>query len=184
MGNLVHFMIVSGEFWETIGRKISNSMDYKVGTAEGQSEGLQVLGVGQSWFIYLDGMEEYYIPEPLVIQGLSHSGNLGISFLTKHNVKLICTEEEFALMPGKDRSASRAQLVDGGCHSFISQRFRKVLKATKAHRMSTQVWRISCERFCINAVSERPEEAVGVYTQDECSITPGMGKYIPVQTNR
>ena len=47
-GHLVHFVIVSGEFSEAIGGQISNSMDYKVGTAECQSEGLQVLGVGES----------------------------------------------------------------------------------------------------------------------------------------
>ena len=46
-GNLVHSEIVSGKFWEAIGGKISNSMDYKVGTADGQSEGLQVLGVSE-----------------------------------------------------------------------------------------------------------------------------------------
>ena len=56
MGNLVNSTIVSGEFWEAIGRKISNSMDYKVGTADGQSEGLQALGVGEPWPIYLEGM--------------------------------------------------------------------------------------------------------------------------------
>ena len=33
-GNLVHSAIVSGEFWVAIGGKISNSMNYKVGTAE------------------------------------------------------------------------------------------------------------------------------------------------------
>ena len=44
-GNLVH--LVSGEFWEAIGGKISISMDYKVGTAYGQSKGLQVLGIGE-----------------------------------------------------------------------------------------------------------------------------------------
>ena len=43
-------------------------MDYKVGTAGGQSEGLQVLGIGESWPIYLEGKEECYIIEPLVIQ--------------------------------------------------------------------------------------------------------------------
>ena len=43
MGNLVYSAIVSGEFWEAIVGKISNFMDYKVGTADGQSEGLQVL---------------------------------------------------------------------------------------------------------------------------------------------
>ena len=31
---------------------------------------------------------------------------------------------------------------------------------------------------------ERTEEDVGVYSQEECSIPAGMGKYIPVQINR
>ena len=46
-GNLVHSMIVSVKFCESIGGKISNSMDYKVGTAHSQSKGLQVLGIGE-----------------------------------------------------------------------------------------------------------------------------------------
>ena len=44
--------------------KISNSMDYKVGTADSQSEGLQVIGIGEPWPIYLEVMEECYILEP------------------------------------------------------------------------------------------------------------------------
>ena len=86
-------------------------MDCKVGATDGQSEGLQVLEVGELWPIYLEGMEECFILETLVIQGLSHSVNLGIAFLTKHKLKLICTEEEVALMPVKDGLASRARLV-------------------------------------------------------------------------
>ena len=46
-GHLVHSAMVSGEFWEATGGKTSNSMDYKVGTADGQSKGLQVLGIGE-----------------------------------------------------------------------------------------------------------------------------------------
>ena len=69
----MHSATVSGAFWESIGGKISSPMDYKVGTVDGHSEGLQVLGVGEPWQIYLKGMEEHYIIEPLVIQGLSHS---------------------------------------------------------------------------------------------------------------
>ena len=83
----------------------------------------------------------------------------------------------------KDRSASRAWFVDGGCHSFISLRSGKLLKATETQRISTQVWKIPCEKISINAVSKRPNKAFGVYAQDECSIPAGMGKYIPVQTN-
>ena len=46
MGNLVHPSIVSGEFWDALGGRINQTMDYKVGTADSQSEGLQVLGLG------------------------------------------------------------------------------------------------------------------------------------------
>ena len=61
----MHFAIVTmGAFWESIGSKMSSSMDYKEGTADGQNVGLQVLGVGEPWPIYLDGMEECYIIEP------------------------------------------------------------------------------------------------------------------------
>ena len=74
----------------------------------------------------------------------------------KHNLKLIYTEVEDTLMPKKDGSASRAQLVDGGCHNFFSQRSGKVLKAAEDQRISTQVWRIPSEKISINAVSERP----------------------------
>ena len=45
--NLVHSAIVSVEFWEFIGGQMIKSMDYKVGSANGQSDGLQVLGVGE-----------------------------------------------------------------------------------------------------------------------------------------
>ena len=63
-------------------------------------------------------MEECYVLEPLVIQGLSHSVNLGMSFLQAYNLKMTCMEEEVALMPVKDGSTSRAMLVDGGSHGF------------------------------------------------------------------
>ena len=44
-GNLVHPSIVSGKFWEVIGGRINPTMDYKVETADGQSKGLQVMGI-------------------------------------------------------------------------------------------------------------------------------------------
>ena len=122
-------------------------------------------------------MEECYIVEPLVIQGLSHSVNLGIAFFLKYRLKMNCTEEEVALM------ASRARLVYGGCHNFISKMLGRVLKATKDQMISMQVWRIPREKIGINMLNERPEEAVGVYAKDDCLIPAGMGKYISVQMN-
>ena len=73
--------------------------------------------------------------------------------------------------------------MDGGCHSFISKRSGRVLKATEDQMILMHVWRIPCERIGVNTLNEMPEEAVGVYAMDDCSIPAGMGKYIPVQTN-
>ena len=81
-------------------------MDYKVRTADSQSDRLQVLGLGEPWPIYLEGIEECYILEPLVIKGLSHSVNLGIAFLQENNLKWLCSEKEVGLMTVKDSSAS------------------------------------------------------------------------------
>ena len=83
-----------------------------------------MLGLGEPWPIYLEGIEECYILEPLVIKGLSHSVNLGIAFLQENNLKLLCSEKEVAMMPVKDDSASRARLVDGNCSSFEHQRYK------------------------------------------------------------
>ena len=56
--------------------------------------------------------------------------------------------------------------------------------AIEEQRISTQVWRIPRKRININVLKERVEENVGVYGKEDCSIPTGMGKYIPVQTNR
>ena len=95
-------------------------MDQQVGTADKQSEGLQVLGVGEPLQVYLEGMDICYTLEPLVIQGLRQSVNLEIPFLQEHELKMTCKEEEVANMPLQDRTASRVRLVDGECHKFLS----------------------------------------------------------------
>ena len=73
--------------------------------------------------------------------------------------------------------------MDEGCHSFLSKRTGRVLKATEDQMISLQVWRIPRERISINTLSERLEEAVRVYAKDNCSNPLGMEKYIPVQMN-
>ena len=59
-----------------------------------------------------------------------------------------------------------------------------MLKATEDQRVLLQVYRIPWEKISIKELSERPEEAAGVYAKDDCSIPAGMGKYVPVQMNR
>ena len=75
-------------------------------------------------------------------------------------------------------------MVDGGCYSFISKRSGRGMKATEDQMIMMNVWRIPNEKIGVSTLSERPEETVGVYAKDDCSILAGMGKYIPVQSNR
>ena len=69
--------------------------------------------------------------EPLVIQGLSHSVNLGMTFLQEYNLQMICTEEEVAFMPIQDRLCQMVRLVERGCHNFINKKSRAVLRISK-----------------------------------------------------
>ena len=86
-------------------------------------------------------------------------------------------------MPVKDGSTSRAGLVKGRYHSFISKKTGRVLKTTEEQMILSQVWTIPQEKISIEKLNESPEEAKGVYAKVDCSIPTGMGKYIPVQTN-
>ena len=81
--------------------------------------------------------------------------NLGMLFLQKYNLKMIYTEGEVLLMPVKDRSTSKAKLVDRGCHSLLSKKSGTILQATKDQMILMQVWRIPQERISINMLSER-----------------------------
>ena len=153
-GNLVHPSIESAEFWEAIEGRINRTMDYKVRTAGGQSKGLQVLGIGEPWPIFLEGIEECYLLEPLVIRRLSYSVNLGITFLQKNRLKLICTNKEVTLMPVTDGTASRVRLMDGGCFNFENQRSGKIWRATSEQEISTQTWRIPWEKVTVNVLKD------------------------------
>ena len=60
----------------------------------------------------------------------------------------------------KDESASRARLVDGRYQCFISKKTGRVLKATENQMISSQEWRIPCEKISIKTIKERTEEYV------------------------
>ena len=65
---------------------------------------------------------------------------------------MICMEDEVALMPIRDGSASIARLVDERCNSFVIRRSGKVWRATEEQRISTKMWRIPCEKINSNVL--------------------------------
>ena len=83
----------------------------------------------------------------------------------------------------KDGSTSRARLVDGECKSFENQRSRKICRVTREQEISAQTWGIPREKMNINVLQDGVEENVGAYAKEQCSISAGMGKYVPVQKN-
>ena len=80
-------------------------------------------------------------------------------------------------MPVKDGSTSRAWLVDGGYHSFISKKTGRLLKPIEEQMISSQVWRILREKSSITTLEEKTEEVTGVFAKEDCSIPAGMGKF-------
>ena len=116
-----------GAFWDSIGGKISSSIDYKGGTAISWRLGtLANISRRNGGMLYLRTLSDQRTESQCISKN---------TFLTKHNLKLICMEEEVALMPLKDGSPMRARLVDRGCHNFISKKTGRVLKATEDQRI-------------------------------------------------
>jgi len=71
---------VSSEFWKMIGGKKLEKSNARVHTAEKGGKGLRVLGKGKIIKFYLDGLDRRFEIEPIVIEGLNHAVNFGMSF--------------------------------------------------------------------------------------------------------
>ena len=52
------------------------------------------------------------------------------------------------------------QYIDGRYQCFISKKTGRVLKATENQMISSQEWRIPCEKISIKTIKERTEEYV------------------------
>jgi len=77
-GNLVTSTLVSKEFWETVKGKKSGTSNARVGTVEKGGKGLKVLGKGETFKFYLNGLDQLFEVGPIVIEGLNHAINLGL----------------------------------------------------------------------------------------------------------
>jgi len=71
--------LVSSELWETIDEKMLEKRDVPKGTAEKGGKGLRVLRKGERSVFYLDNFDQVFEVEPIVIEGLNHAVNFGMS---------------------------------------------------------------------------------------------------------
>ena len=79
-GNLVKSTLVSKEFWDLMGGKVTVKCDLPFGTGEKEGKGLKVVGKGEEFKFFLEEMDKAFTVHPVVIEGLSHNVNLGINF--------------------------------------------------------------------------------------------------------
>ena len=92
---------MSKEFREAIGRKISGISNVWVETAKKGGKGLKVLGTGSKFKFFLDGLDQVFKVEPIVIEGLNHAMNLGLEFLKQYEVNFSCVKQEAKLITEK-----------------------------------------------------------------------------------
>ena len=72
----------------------------RVNAAEKGGKGLRGLGKGERIRFYLDGLDQRFEGEPLVIEELNHAVNFGIEFFLQQEVSISCTEKEVKLVTG------------------------------------------------------------------------------------
>ena len=76
--------LVFKEIWDLMGGKVTMKCDLRVGTAEKEVKGLKVVGKGEEFKFFLEGIDKAFKVHPLVIKGLSHNVNLGMNFLLEN----------------------------------------------------------------------------------------------------
>ena len=71
-----------------MGGKVTVKCDLRVGTAEKEGKGLKVVGKGEEFKFFLEGIDKAFMVHPEVIEGLSHNVNLGMHFLLENELTL------------------------------------------------------------------------------------------------
>jgi len=86
-GNSCKNSLINEDFFYLCGGEFLHSHKVMLNTAA-QGEGLPVLGQAKSIKIYLEGINKPFIIKPLVVRGLTHPINLGMSYLQSHHCEL------------------------------------------------------------------------------------------------
>ena len=82
-----------------------------VGTAEKEGKGLKVVGKGEEFTFFLEGIDKTFTVHPVVIEGLSRNVNLGMNFLLENELTLDYSNGEAKLCQSKEKGTHFPRLV-------------------------------------------------------------------------
>ena len=177
--------LVSSEFWKMIAGKMLEESNARVNTAEKGGKGLRVLGKGEMIRFYLDGLDQRFEVEPLVIEALNHAVNFGIEFFRQQDVSISCTEKEVKLVTGSKGQERLTRLCSAYGKPFpFMIKGRRVDKENKKY---TQILPAVCkaekrelEVNHIDSVEEVVERKL--WAAEKIYINAGSAKLVKVRT--
>ena len=125
-----------------MGGMVTLKCDMHVGTAEKEGKGLKVIGKGEEFKFFLEGIDKDFTVHPLVIEGLSHNMNLGMHFLLENELTLDCSNGESKLYQSKEKGTHFTSLVKQDRNPFPFLLNGKLTEENPSHYLSPleQVW--------------------------------------------
>ena len=176
-GNLVNDLI-SEEFAKILKVKYT-PLEKQVGTAE-KGGSVKIIGKSEPIKIFIEGVPQGVIIQPLIVKDLSHPVNVGRDFLGRNGGKLEFTPTEgyIEINKTKVRMIKKNTHMTGG--EVIDSRFQKVFRShgSYVHLDTGMIY-----EGTVNQCEDDLTDPVKMFNKTEAEIPAMSGMFVPITTN-
>ena len=142
-----------------------------------------MVGKGEEFKFFLEGIDKAFTVHPVVIKGLSHNVNLGMNFLLEKELTLDCSNCEAKLCQSKEKWTHFMRLVKQDRNPFPFLLNGKLTEENPSHYLSPlrQVG-LERNRQQVSSLLEKGEEKgledILLYNTKKVEIPPRQGRYL------